>query len=448
MRRPQRKQCSASRVPGVRPSAPTASSASTFDRSALRAPAWAGAGPLRVDTSIRCGRTGARCRARRGGRPRHPDLRSLESSWSADLEGGSPSSRPARPASTSTRTWRWAGEPRCSRPSCATRATTSAPSSRTSAARTRSTGTSSAAPTSSASRRSPARCPAAAGSSSAFGRQSRCGHRLRADRSRRAPRSGASIWAPTSSSAARRSRRFPRFLDAVLGHSAEALRRIAGLMWRDEGDAARGAGARPADAAPSSTRCRWSIARWCTSPRRATSRPVWRARGCPQRCDFCEVCEIWPRYVSRSDDAESRRADASPGRGVLDGVPHRRQRRREQAGVQGVPARRPSERGFAGMLVTQIRADAASSTRRAARPRAPEAAEASRGRDDGLHRRRVRRATPTSRRSTSASTRRTMRPRAQGHAALRAARARHVHRVPRGHAGGRPAQRRRTRAST
>jgi len=23
------------------------------------------------------------------------------------------------------------------------------------------------------------------------------------------------------------------------------------------------------------------------------------ARGCPSRCDFCEVCEIWPRYVSR-----------------------------------------------------------------------------------------------------------------------------------------------------
>lgn len=29
---------------------------------------------------------------------------------------------------------------------------------------------------------------------------------------------------------------------------------------------------------------------------------VWRSRGCPQRCDFCEVWHIWPRYVVRDDD--------------------------------------------------------------------------------------------------------------------------------------------------
>ncbi|HEY3374786.1 MAG TPA: radical SAM protein [Candidatus Aquicultor sp.] len=29
---------------------------------------------------------------------------------------------------------------------------------------------------------------------------------------------------------------------------------------------------------------------------------VWRSRGCPQRCDFCEVWQIWPRYVVREDE--------------------------------------------------------------------------------------------------------------------------------------------------
>jgi len=29
---------------------------------------------------------------------------------------------------------------------------------------------------------------------------------------------------------------------------------------------------------------------------------VWRSRGCPERCAFCEVHEIWPRYVLRDED--------------------------------------------------------------------------------------------------------------------------------------------------
>ena len=28
---------------------------------------------------------------------------------------------------------------------------------------------------------------------------------------------------------------------------------------------------------------------------------VWRYRGCPERCAFCEVHEIWPRYTLRDE---------------------------------------------------------------------------------------------------------------------------------------------------
>ncbi len=29
---------------------------------------------------------------------------------------------------------------------------------------------------------------------------------------------------------------------------------------------------------------------------------VWRSRGCPERCAFCEVHEIWPRYILRDEE--------------------------------------------------------------------------------------------------------------------------------------------------
>lgn len=29
---------------------------------------------------------------------------------------------------------------------------------------------------------------------------------------------------------------------------------------------------------------------------------IWRSRGCPHRCEFCEVHEIWPRHVLRDED--------------------------------------------------------------------------------------------------------------------------------------------------
>lgn len=90
---------------------------------------------------------------------------------------------------------------------------------------------------------------------------------------------------------------------------------------------------------------------------RRTTGLVWRSRGCPERCDFCEVCEIWPRYVLRDEgrslDELMRQQDGgAPGVFLID---------------DNAAANKPSfkrflrsaiERGFASPLVVQMRADA------------------------------------------------------------------------------------------
>ncbi|MDH4140938.1 MAG: cobalamin-dependent protein, partial [Coriobacteriia bacterium] len=87
----------------------------------------------------------------------------------------------------------------------------------------------------------------------------------------------------------------PRLLDVLAGRSSEGFADVPGLVWREEGILREGPAPRQLtreelDTLPLVDR---SLIHEVDSGSVAS---VWRARGCPSRCDFCEVCEIWPRY--------------------------------------------------------------------------------------------------------------------------------------------------------
>lgn len=147
----------------------------------------------------------------------------------------------------------------------------------------------------------------------------------------------------------------PRLLAVLAGTSSEHLEDIPGLMWREEGLLREGPPYRQLtraelDALPLVDRS------LIHQVEKSSVASVWRARGCPSRCDFCEVCEIWPRYVTRS-----------PGKTVEELV------QAEQDGYataflidDNAAADKPAfkrllqsvaESGFSRMLVTQLRAD-------------------------------------------------------------------------------------------
>ena len=147
----------------------------------------------------------------------------------------------------------------------------------------------------------------------------------------------------------------PQLLQALGGRDSR-LDRIPGLVWRD--DDGREQGGRESeqltreqlDALP-------LLDHSAVYGPRATVAPVWHARGCPQRCDFCEVCEIWPRYVRRDEDrcvAELVQAqDEGYSAAFLI----------DDNAAANKPAfkeflRKAAKGGFARMLVTQLRADA------------------------------------------------------------------------------------------
>ncbi|MFA5844531.1 MAG: radical SAM protein [Coriobacteriia bacterium] len=148
----------------------------------------------------------------------------------------------------------------------------------------------------------------------------------------------------------------PRFLDALTGRSAEPLAGIPGLVWRADGSLVEGPPflqltREELDAVPLVDASLVHLADRCSVA------PVWRARGCPQRCDFCEVCEIWPRYVTRDGERtveELVRAEDAGYRAAF---------LIDDNAAADKPAfkdllRAVARRGFSGTLVTQIRADA------------------------------------------------------------------------------------------
>ena len=146
----------------------------------------------------------------------------------------------------------------------------------------------------------------------------------------------------------------PRLLDALL-HGSEPLADIPGLAWLEEGVLREGPPQRQLtraelDVLPLVDRSLVHLAE------RADVASVWRARGCPSRCDFCEVCEIWPRYEARSDQLslDELFAAQQAGYGAAFLI--------DDNAAANKPAfmdflRAASVRGFAQTLVTQLRAD-------------------------------------------------------------------------------------------
>jgi radical SAM superfamily enzyme YgiQ (UPF0313 family) len=147
----------------------------------------------------------------------------------------------------------------------------------------------------------------------------------------------------------------PAFLD-TLGGGGD-VHEIPGVCWMAEGMLCEGPPARQLTSAEVNALPLVDNTLVAGGELRSTGL-VWRARGCPERCDFCEVCEIWPRYVRR-DEAKSveelmlQQAEGAPGVFLID---------------DNAAANKPSfkrflrdaiARGFASPLVVQMRADAA-----------------------------------------------------------------------------------------
>jgi len=147
----------------------------------------------------------------------------------------------------------------------------------------------------------------------------------------------------------------PRFLAVACGRSEERLADIPGLVWRT--------GATTHEGPPPEQLTRAELDALPLVDRtlvhdygRADVAAVWRARGCPQRCDFCEVCQIWPRYTVRSNDQALGELLAAQAQGfetaflIDDNAAADKHTFKDFLSAA-------AQRGFARILVTQLRAD-------------------------------------------------------------------------------------------
>ncbi len=153
----------------------------------------------------------------------------------------------------------------------------------------------------------------------------------------------------------------PQFLDAVNATSpgappSEPLRRVPGVVWREAGEMHFGPEPRQLtrDQLNSLPLIDMSLVGAAAG---SMTGLVWRSRGCPERCSFCEVCEIWPRYVTRDEETsvdELLRCQATGTGGTF---------LIDDNSAANKPAfkrflRRAIERGYARPIVVQMRADA------------------------------------------------------------------------------------------
>lgn len=96
----------------------------------------------------------------------------------------------------------------------------------------------------------------------------------------------------------------PQFLEALdlpaPGRDA-AIRAVPGIVWREHGRVRFGPPSRQLTAAEVAALPVTDMSLVHMGHRRTTGL-VWRSRGCPERCSFCEVHRIWPRYVLRDEE--------------------------------------------------------------------------------------------------------------------------------------------------
>lgn len=145
----------------------------------------------------------------------------------------------------------------------------------------------------------------------------------------------------------------PRFLSAI--ESDGDMRDVPGVAWRDN-ELRFGPPQRQLSAAEVAALPLIDMSLVHDAGKRTTGL-VWRSRGCPERCSFCEVHEIWPRYVLREeqtsvDELLHNQAEGCANTFLID---------------DNAAANKPSfkrflhgaiERGYAGSVAIQVRADA------------------------------------------------------------------------------------------
>ena len=79
------------------------------------------------------------------------------------------------------------------------------------------------------------------------------------------------------------------------------MRQVPGIMWREEHRTLSGPETRQLTKDELTALPLIDMSLVAGAEHRTTG-VVWRSRGCPERCSFCEVCEIWPRYVLRDEE--------------------------------------------------------------------------------------------------------------------------------------------------
>ncbi len=136
----------------------------------------------------------------------------------------------------------------------------------------------------------------------------------------------------------------------------EAVRDIPGIVWREADGIAFGP---PPVQLTRDEVCALPMIDMSlvAGPAHRTTGLVWRSRGCPDRCAFCEVHEIWPRYVLRDEETsvEELLGCQTGGRGNVFLI--------DDNAAANKPSfkdflRRAIERGYAGSIAIQLRADA------------------------------------------------------------------------------------------
>lgn len=149
----------------------------------------------------------------------------------------------------------------------------------------------------------------------------------------------------------------PMFLEALAGGPDDAaLRSIPGIVWREGDGLAEGPPPRQLNTEEVAALPLIDMSLVHEGYKRTTG-IVWRARGCPERCSFCEVHEIWPRYVLREEQKSveellNNQAEGCNNTFLID---------------DNAAANKPSfkrflqaaiDRGYAGSVAIQLRADA------------------------------------------------------------------------------------------
>lgn len=91
----------------------------------------------------------------------------------------------------------------------------------------------------------------------------------------------------------------PEFLEALRGE--KPFSEVLGLSWKNNGKIIHNNN-RPQLSREELNNLPFVDFSLVPGAKKRTVGAVWRSRGCTNRCDFCEVWKIWPRYVLRDEE--------------------------------------------------------------------------------------------------------------------------------------------------